>query len=58
MTQQPNANIRMNGISLIQVNEVKSWGVIIDSKLKWKSHIEKVTTKLAKLRGVLCKVRN
>ena len=58
MTQPPTANIRMNGISLKQVNEFKFLGVVIDSKLKWKSHIEEVTAKLAKLRGVLFKVRN
>ena len=58
MTQPPTANIRMNGISLKQVNDVKFLGVVIDSKLKWKSHIEDVTAKLAKLRGVLFKLRN
>ena len=36
----------------------KNFGEIIDDKLKWKSNILEVITKLYKINGVLHKIRN
>ena len=35
-----NLNISINGIQIDQVYVSKFWGVQIDSKLTWKSHID------------------
>ena len=51
-------NIKVNNISLRQVEELKFLGVTIDNKLIWKSHIYDLCTKISKLTGVLYKIRN
>ena len=41
--------IRMNNTQVNQVSATKSLGVIIDDKLDWHSHIEKLTKKIASM---------
>ena len=40
---------RMNNTQVNQVSATKSLGVIIDDKLDWHSHIEKLTKKIASM---------
>ena len=58
MIQPPNIDVSIDNLILEQVSEYKFLGVIIDDKLKWKSHILEVITKLCKINGVLHKIRN
>ena len=41
-----------------QVEYTKFLGVIIDSNLSWKQHINSVANKISKLTGILCKARH
>lgn len=58
MTTTPcNVSIKINNLSIKQVEQIKFLGVIIDDKLLWKPHVYDVCTKLSKLNGVLYKIR-
>lgn len=50
-------DIKFNDLSIKQVSEVKFLGIIIDSKLQWKSHIQDVTSKLSKITGIMYQIR-
>ncbi|PFX19180.1 putative RNA-directed DNA polymerase from transposon X-element [Stylophora pistillata] len=50
--------IRMNNTQVSQVTATKSLGVIIDAKLDWYSHIEKLTKKIASGIGALKRIRH
>ncbi|PFX17895.1 Retrovirus-related Pol polyprotein from type-1 retrotransposable element R1 2 [Stylophora pistillata] len=50
--------IRMNNTQVSQVTATKSLGVIIDDKLDWHSHIEKLTKKIASGIGALKRIRH
>ena len=50
--------IRMNSTQVSQVTSTKSLGVIIDDRLDWHSHIEKLTKKIASGIGCLKRVRH
>ena len=50
-------NITVEGIRLPQVFETKFLGVWIDSKLNWKTHIEKMISKIRKGIGLLNRAR-
>ena len=58
MIQLPNNDVCLDNLILEQVSEYKVFGVIIDDKLKWKSRILEVITKLCKINGVLHMIRN
>ena len=49
--------ITMNNTQVSQVTATKSLGVIIDDKLDWHSHIEKLTKKIASGIGALKRIR-
>ena len=49
---------RMNSTQVSQVTSTKSLGVIIDDRLDWHSHIEKLTKKIASGIGCLKRVRH
>ena len=49
--------IRMTNTQVSQVTATKSLGVIIDDKLDWHSHIEKLTKKIASGIGALKRIR-
>ena len=53
-----NVELKLNNEKLKEVKEAKYLGVLIDSKLKWKSHIQNVNMKVAKGIGILSKVRH
>lgn len=50
------ADYQINGVSLEKVNEVKDLGVIFDTKLKFKSHIEACLSKSYKLLGFVMRL--
>ena len=50
--------ITMNNTQVSQVTTTKSLGVIIDDKLDWHSHIEKLTKKIASGIGALKRIRH
>nr|XP_058947926.1 uncharacterized protein LOC131775812 [Pocillopora verrucosa] len=50
--------ITMNNTQVSQVTATKSLGVIIDDKLDWQSHIEKLTKKIAYGIGALKRIRH
>ena len=58
MIQPPNIDVSIDNLILEQVSEYKFLHVIIDDKLKWKSHILEVITKFCKINGVLYKIRD
>ena len=51
-------NLHINNFKLQRVNFTKFLGVIIDSKLNWKMHIDKINNKVSKSVGVICKLRH
>ena len=52
-----NFKININNYSIKQVDEMKYLGIIIDKNLNWNSHIQYVSTKLARAAGIIFKVR-
>ena len=50
-------NIKINDINIEQVFSLKYLGIIFDSNLTWKSHINNLCLKLSKTVGILSKVR-
>ena len=49
--------VKINNISIKRVNNTKFLGVILDSELKWKLHIEFVKNKISKCIGFLTKAK-
>ena len=49
--------ITVNNTPIDRIYETKFLGVIIDSKLTWKAHINYIKSKVAKGIGILCKAR-
>ena len=58
MAQTPHIDIKIDNSSLSQVEMCKFLGVVIDSKLKFKEHVNEIITRISKLIGVLHKIRN
>ena len=50
-------NVQISGINIDQVSKTKFLGVIIDSKLTWKDHINFIKTKISKGIGILYRAR-
>ena len=53
----PDIDVKIHGVSVERVYATKFLGVIIDSKLTWKPHIEYICKKLSKCVGTIAKVR-
>ena len=49
--------IKIDDRIINQVSETKFLGIYIDENLSWKSHIQKITKKVARATGILYKVR-
>ena len=58
MTQPPRINIKINNSSIQEVQEAKFLGVIIDNKLRWKTHIQDIKCKVSKITGIVYRIRN
>ena len=46
-------NIHINNSQICQKDEVKYPGIVIDKNLKWKPHIDKLTTQISQSVGML-----
>ena len=51
-------NLEIDGIPIKQVTETKFLGVIIDDKLSWTPHIDKLTKKLNSICGRIYRIKN
>ena len=49
--------VHIGGKNLVNVNNTKFLGVIIDSKLNWSDHIRNIKNKVSKSIGILTKIR-
>ena len=59
--QQPDQEdqiLSLNGTMIKQVNEAKFLGVLIDSELNWKAHIQSLSSRLKCEIGKLCRIRH
>ena len=54
---KPSKIIVIDGQSIMEVNETKFLGVIIDNRLKWSSHLGHISNKIPKGIGIITKVR-
>ena len=53
-----NVNIRLNNIVIEQVNSCTFLGVVIDDKLTWKNHCQKVLTLISRNLGIIRKLKH
>ena len=58
VTNQTRFKLFMGNIEIGQTNTAKFLGIIIDSHLTWKTHIDNVTKKVAKSVGIIKRVRH
>ena len=49
--------LKINNKAIIEKDNIKYLGVIIDSRLNWKTHILAVSKKISRCIGILCKLR-
>lgn len=52
-----NINIYVEDVRIIRVAEIKFLGVMLDTKLTWKPHLEYIQTKVSKCIGILNRVK-
>ena len=55
--QDRKLELNINNVPITQVNEIKYLGIIIDHKLRWKTHIDHVSKRLAKSMWAICRLR-
>ena len=53
-----NVNIRLNNNVIEQVNSCTFLGVVIDDKLTWKNHCQKVLTLISRNLGIIRKLKH
>ena len=53
-----NTRIVIDGEEIDRAKEIKYLGVVIDEKLKFKTHIDNVIKKFAKKYGIMCRLNN
>ena len=51
----PDIDVKIHGVSVERVYATKFLGVIIDSKLTWKPHVEYICKKLYTCAGIIAK---
>jgi hypothetical protein len=52
----PNLNVDGNQIEFVK--EFKYLGIILDSNMSWKAHINNISCKIAKTNGIMCRLKN
>jgi len=57
ITSRQNNTLKLNDTVISKVDRCKYLGVMIDSEMKWQSHIDLVYTKLLKFTGIFYKLR-
>ena len=50
--------IEINNLKIDRVSKFDFLGVILDENLNWKDHINKISTKISRVIGILCKMKN
>jgi len=50
--------IKIDGSNIEFVNEFNYLGIILDQTLSWKSHIAKISLKVSKVVGIMCRMKN
>jgi hypothetical protein len=50
--------VEINNTPITQVHQSKFLGIIIDSNLNWKPHIEHIKSKISKQIGIFCRIRH
>ena len=50
-------DILIDHCKINEVKETKFWGVVVNNNLKWPSHLEYISGKIAKCIGVIIKAR-
>lgn len=58
LKENEEANLKIQGISIERIKEIKFLGVIIDEKLTWKSHIKHIQNKISKSIAILYRVKH
>ena len=49
--------LTLNGTVLQRVEDSKFLGIVIDQHLTWKNHIDYITKRILRIRGLLCRIR-
>ena len=55
---QSNLSLKIDGMEINRVEESKFLGVILDQGILWRSHINKVLTKISQTIGIISRARN
>ena len=50
--------IEINNLKIDRVSHFDFLGIILDENLNWKDHINKISTKISRVIGILCKMKN
>ena len=50
--------LKMNSETIENVNEFNFLGLTIDEHLNWKPHIQKISNKIARTLGIMCRLKN
>ena len=56
-SQKPQLNLFLNGVKIRESSTVKFLGVLLDQHLNWKSHIDNVCSKVARIVGIFHKIK-
>ena len=56
--QIPKLNISINGNQVEQVTNFNFLGITIDQNLTWKDHISKISIKIARVIGIMNKLKH
>ena len=54
----PCLNLEIDGSTIEFVSEFNYLGIMLDKNLTWKSHIKKVSLKISKAAGIMCRMKN
>ena len=51
-------DLKINSTSIERVSEVNFSGLTLDECLNWKPHVQKISNKISRIIGVLCRLKN
>ena len=54
----PTLCIKMDGKIIEKVDNFNFLGITISETMSWKAHIEKISVKISKVIGVMCRIKN
>ena len=53
----PHVTLRLNGVTIFESPKIKYLGIILDTRLTWKHHVNELCIKLGRSLGMLYKTR-